>query len=132
MNIVVGYIPRDEGLAAVEYATEVAVRESATVTIVNSGVHGNDHDPSFAPAADLDAIADRLTRRGVGFEIRQPVAADLPAEEILKAAADVDADLIVIGLRRRPLVGKIFLGSTVQQVIVEAECPVITVRQRPA
>lgn len=132
MNIVVGYIPRDEGLAAVEYATEVAVRESAMVTIVNSGVHGNDHDPSFAPAADLDAIADRLSRRGVRVQIRQPVAAELPAEEILKAAAEVNADLIVIGLRRRPLVGKLFLGSTVQQVIVEAECPVITVRQRPA
>jgi nucleotide-binding universal stress UspA family protein len=130
MNIVVGYIPRDEGLAAVEYATDVAVRESATVTIVNSGVHGNDHDPSFAPASDLDAISERITGRDVGVEIRQPVGADLPPEEILKAAAEVQADLIVIGLRRRPLVGKIFLGSTVQHVIVEAECPVITVKQR--
>jgi nucleotide-binding universal stress UspA family protein len=130
MNIVVGYIPRKEGLAAVEYATELAVRESASVTIVNSGVLGNDSDPSFAPASDLDAISARLDQRGVDHEIRQPVAADLPAEEILKAAADVNADLIVIGLRRRPLVGKIFLGSTVQHIIIEAECPVITVKQR--
>jgi nucleotide-binding universal stress UspA family protein len=132
MNIVVGYIPREEGLAAVEYATDLAVRDAATVVIVNSGVHGNDSDPSFAPTSDLDAIADRLRRRGVEHEIRQPVGADLPAEEILKAAAEVEADLIVIGLRRRPLVGKVFLGSTVQHILVEAECPVITVKQHPA
>ena len=128
MDIVVGYIPRDEGLAAVEHATRVAERESAKVTIVNSGVHGNDSDPSYAPATDLDAISARLTARGVEHEIRQPVAADFPADEILKAAAAVDADLIVIGLRRRPVVGKMFLGSTVQQVIVEAACPVVTVK----
>ncbi len=129
MDIVVGYIPREEGLAAVAYATEVAERESARVTIVNSGVHGSDHDPSFAAASDLDAIADRLQRRGIDHEIRQPVGADLPADEILRAADDVGADLIVIGLRRRPLVGKLFLGSTVQQVIIEATCPVVTVKQ---
>ncbi len=132
MNIVVGYIPRDEGLAAVEYATGLAARDSARVTIVNSGVHGNDHDPSFAPSSDLDAISARLTQRGVEHEVRQPAGAELPAEEILKAAKDVAADLIVIGLRRRPLVGKVFLGSTVQHVILEAECPVITVKRPSA
>ncbi|MGC4112057.1 MAG: universal stress protein [Nocardioides sp.] len=130
MEIVVGYIPREEGLAAVEYATELAVRESARLTIVNSGVHGNDSDPSFATAADLDAISERLSRRGVEHEVRQPVRAELPAEEILQVAADVGADLIVIGLRRRALVGKVFLGSTVQQIVIEAECPVVTVKQR--
>ena len=130
MNIVVGYIPREEGLAAVEYATDLAARDSGTVTIVNSGVRGNDHAPSFAPASDLDAMSDRLAQRGVEHDIRQPVAADVPAEEILRAAKDVAADLIVIGLRHRPLVGKVFLGSTVQQVIVEAECPVVTVKRQ--
>jgi nucleotide-binding universal stress UspA family protein len=130
VNIVVGYIPREEGLAAVEYATDLAARDSGTVTIVNSGVRGNDHDPSFAPASDLDAMSDRLAQRGVEHDIRQPVAADVPAEEILRAAKDVAADLIVIGLRHRPLVGKVFLGSTVQQVIVEAECPVVTVKRQ--
>lgn len=131
MNIVVGYIPTPEGLAAVEYATAVAERESAKLTIVNSGVRGNDHDPSFAAATELDAMADRLTRHGVEHEIRQPVQADSPADEILNAATELNADMIVIGLRRRSLVGKIFLGSTSQQIIIEAECPVVSVK-RPA
>ena len=60
MHIVVGYIPTPEGLAAVEYATTVAERESAAVTVVNTGMHGNDSDPSFAEATELDAIDDGL------------------------------------------------------------------------
>jgi nucleotide-binding universal stress UspA family protein len=129
VNIVVGYIPTPEGLAAVEYATSLAERESAKLTIVNSGVRGNDHDPSFAAATELDAMADRLKRHGVEHEIRQPVQADSPAEEILNAATELDADMIVIGLRRRSLVGKIFLGSTSQQIIIDAECPVVSVKR---
>jgi nucleotide-binding universal stress UspA family protein len=131
VNIVVGYIPTPEGLAAVEYATAVAERESATLTIVNSGVRGNDHDPSFAAAAELDALAERLERHGIEHEIRQPVHADSPADEILGAAEEVHADMIVIGLRRRSLVGKLFLGSTSQQIIIDADCPVVSVK-RPA
>ena len=132
MNIVVGYIPREEGLAAVEYATELAQPGRDTLTIVNSGVHGSDSDPSFASATDLDAIAQRLRRLGIEHTIRQPLGADYPADEILKAATSVNAELIVIGLRRRPLVAKVFLGSTVQQIIIEADCPVVTVKQRRA
>jgi nucleotide-binding universal stress UspA family protein len=128
MNIVVGYIPTPEGLAAVEYATVTAEREQAKVYVVNAGVRGNDTDPSFAAAEDLDAIAARLAGRGIDVEIRQPAQAELPAEVILETAEQVGADMIVIGLRRRSLVGKLFLGSTSQHVIIEADCPVVSVK----
>ena len=129
MIIVVGYIPTAEGLAAVEYATGVAQKESARLTIVNSGVRGNDADPSFAAAGDLDAMSERLTRLGIQHELRQPVQAESPAEEILNAAEAENADMIVIGLRRRSLVGKLFLGSTSQQIIIDADCPVVCVKR---
>ena len=129
MHIVVGYIPTPEGLAAVEYATAVAERESAAVTVVNTGMHGNDSDPSFAEASELDAIDDGLEARGIPHDVRQPVAVEVPAEEILRIAAEVSADMIVIGLRRRSLVGKLFLGSTSQQIIIDADCPVVTVKR---
>ena len=129
MHIVVGYIPTPEGLAAVDYATGIAERESATVTVVNTGMHGNDSDPSFAAATELDAIDERLEARGIPHDVRQPVQVEVPAEEILRVADEVGADMIVIGLRRRSLVGKLFLGSTSQQIIIDAECPVVTVKR---
>ena len=128
-TIVVGYIPSPEGLAAIEYAVGEAQRDGARLVVVNSGVRGYDSDPSFAPADDLDALAARLTDLGVEHEIRQSTQALSPAEEILGAAADVGADLIVIGLRRRSPVGKLFLGSSSQQIILDASCPVVAVKR---
>lgn len=46
-------------------------------------------------------------------------------EALLERAAD--ADLLVIGLRRRSRVGKFILGSTAQDVLLKANCPVLTV-----
>jgi nucleotide-binding universal stress UspA family protein len=129
VTIVVGYIPTPEGLAAVEYATRVAEEKHAKLVIVNSGVHGNDTDPSFADAVELDAMSERLARLGVEHEVRQPVQAESPADEILNAAEELGADMIVIGLRRRSLVGKLFLGSTSQQIIIDADCPVVSVKR---
>ena len=129
MTIVVGYIPTPEGLTAVEYATRVALEKHTRLVLVNSGVRGNDTDPSFASAEELDALSERLTGMGVEHEVRQPLLAESPADEILNAAAELDTEMIVIGLRRRSLVGKLFLGSTSQQIIIDAECPVVTVKR---
>jgi nucleotide-binding universal stress UspA family protein len=131
MNIVVGYVPTPEGLAAVEYAVDAARKDDARVVIVNSGIRGNDADPSFADAADWDALSARLGSLGIEHDMRQAHQAFSPAEEILAAAADVAADLIVIGLRRRSPIGKLFLGSSSQPVILEADCPMVAVK-RPA
>jgi nucleotide-binding universal stress UspA family protein len=129
VTIVVGYIPTPEGLTAVEYATRVALEKHTRLVIVNSGVRGNDTDPSFASAEELDALSERLTGMGIEHEVRQPLLAESPADEILNAANEPDTEMIVIGLRRRSLVGKLFLGSTSQQIIIEAECPVVSVKR---
>jgi len=129
-TIVVGYVPTPEGLAAVDYAVSHArTTGGARIVLVNSGAHGRDSDPKFAAADDLDALAARFDEAGLEHEIRQSAQALSPAEEILTAAEDTDADLIVIGLRRRSPVGKLFLGSSSQQVILDAACPVVAVKR---
>ncbi|ADJ16859.1 universal stress protein [Halalkalicoccus jeotgali] len=49
-----------------------------------------------------------------------------PAEEIIRAARDADANQIILGGRKRSPVGKAVFGSVVQKVIFDAECPVLT------
>jgi nucleotide-binding universal stress UspA family protein len=40
---------------------------------------------------------------------------------------DVEADLVVIGIKKRSKVGKLMFGSTAQYVILSCDCPVLTV-----
>jgi nucleotide-binding universal stress UspA family protein len=50
------------------------------------------------------------------------------AAETLNAADDVGADLIVIGPRRRSPVGELLMGSSSQQVLLGADCPILAVK----
>ena len=51
-----------------------------------------------------------------------------PADDLIAVAEEVDADLIVIGLRRRSPVGKLIMGSNAQQILLDASCPVLAVK----
>jgi nucleotide-binding universal stress UspA family protein len=129
-TVVVGYVPAPEGLAAVEYAISVAVRDKSRLVVVNSGVRGSDAHPSFATSSDWDALDQRLSAEGIDHQMRQAVHAQSPADEILAAARETHAEMIVIGLRRRSPVGKLFLGSSSQQILLDAECPVVAVKRQ--
>jgi nucleotide-binding universal stress UspA family protein len=95
---------------------------------MNTGVGDNYATPSFATPQDLDAIRAQLSDAGIDHEVLQPTNGLSPADEILMAAAAHDATRIVIGIRRRSPVGKLFTGSTAQQVLLEADCPVLAVK----
>ena len=128
MTIVVGYIPRPEGIAAVDRAIAEAELRGMRLVVVNTGHHGDYNDPSFASSQDIDALDAQLTARGIDHEIRQPTRGRAPADELLDAAAETDARLIVIGLRRRSPLGKLITGSTAQQVLLDASCDVLAVK----
>jgi nucleotide-binding universal stress UspA family protein len=51
-----------------------------------------------------------------------------PADEIVKAAKQEKADLIVIGSRGLAGKGKYFLGSTASQVVTHSHCSVLVVK----
>lgn len=49
-------------------------------------------------------------------------------KEILRNASDGHHDLVVVGTQGRGAVDRLFVGSTAEQIVRAAECPVMTVR----
>lgn len=127
MSIVVGYIPTPEGEAALRRGIAEAQREGTRLIVVNSARESFRKDSRRAPSDMLHSVDRELTDSGIEHSVVQPTGEDEPADQILDAA-DADTSLIVIGLRKRTPVGKFFLGSTAQRVLMEAACPVLAVK----
>ena len=53
-----------------------------------------------------------------------------PARQILVAASNLDADLIVLTTKDRSGFMRVLLGTTVERVIRHARCPVMSIRRR--
>lgn len=51
------------------------------------------------------------------------------ADAVVDLSIETKAALIVVGVRRRSPVGKFLLGSAAQRIILEAEVPVLTVKE---
>jgi nucleotide-binding universal stress UspA family protein len=128
MVIVVGYVPKPEGRAAVQRAVEEAALRNARLVVVNSSRGDAYVDPRFASTQELETLDSQLENTGVEHEIRQPVRGREAAEEIVAAAEETGAELVVIGMRRRTPVGKLVMGSTAQRVLLDARCPVLAVK----
>ncbi len=58
------------------------------------------------------------------------LAAGEPAAQILQVAANVHADMIVIGTREMSTLERFLLGSVVEPVTRRAQCPVYVVRNK--
>lgn len=128
MTVVVGYAPTAEGRAALTHAIEETARRRSRLVVVNSSRGDAIADTGFAPEAEIDAVRGQLEAADVDFEMRRPVRGKNAAEEVISAAEEVDASLIVIGLRRRTPVGKLIMGSTAQRILLDASCPVLAVK----
>lgn len=129
-TVVVGYVPKPEGEAALTAAIAEAKLRSSTLVVVNSHRGGDSFDGEKAARIDseMDAVKAKLEASGVEFEIRQLVRGFEPAEDLIGLAESSDAELIVIGLRRRTPVGKLILGSNAQRILLDARCPVLAVK----
>ncbi len=129
-TIVVGYVAKPEGEAALRRAIDEAKLRGATVVAVIShkGGVGTEDDDMADEAADLKRLGDQLVEAGVPHEVRGLVRGNEPAADIIDVAEEYAAELIVIGLRRRSPVGKLLLGSQAQRVLLDANCPVLAVK----
>jgi nucleotide-binding universal stress UspA family protein len=127
MTIVVGYLPNEYGRAALATAISEARLRGAKLVVVNATKGDAWVDSHFASEKGIAELEEELSSLEEGHEVRQTVGMDV-ADQILEAVRDTDASLLVIGLRRRTPVGKMFMGSTAQQLLLGAPCPVLGVK----
>jgi nucleotide-binding universal stress UspA family protein len=79
--------------------------------------------------AAVDIVAAEFD--GWGPTIHKEVRSGSPAQEIIRAAEDLDADLIAMASGSRGLSRTILLGSTASRVQHSAPCPVLVCRPTP-
>lgn len=117
MTVVVSYLPSPEGEAALARAAREAQADDSTLVVVPSRGGGDTLDDSVAA----------LQAEGLTVEVVAPQGADV-TDALLDIARTRSADLLVIGLRRRSAVGKLILGSHAQRILLDADCPVLSVK----
>ena len=132
MTIVVGYVPKPEGRAALRAALEEAALRGESLHVVNTTRGDAVVDPRFASDADLAEVRRQLEESGVDFEVQHGISGHDGAEDVTAAAQRLSASLVVIGLRRRTATGKLIFGSTAQRILLDATCPVLAVKPPPA
>ena len=130
MSVVVGFVRSREGDAALRRAIEEARLRGTKLVVVHS-MEGGSKESDTEVLAYREALAEvegRLQADGVDHEVIELVLGHTPAEDLLAVADQTGAELIVIGLRRRTPVGKLILGSNAQDVLLQADCPVLAVK----
>ncbi|MFH8568078.1 universal stress protein [Streptomyces sp. NPDC017993] len=114
MTVLVAVPDSAEGRAALSAAGEEARHRSADLVVINLGL--DPLDPDALPA-------------DVPVSVRARSGPDL-VDSVLTTLDEHEGrvDLLVIGLKRRTPVGKALLGSVSQQLLLEAEVPILAVK----
>ncbi|MCU1632102.1 MAG: universal stress protein UspA [Micrococcaceae bacterium] len=128
MSILIGYVPTPEGEAALEAGLKEARLRDTNVVILNSPRKGAPVDAALIPEEQVTELIRRARALGVDAVVRQPGHDNDLTEEFIDLAEEVDASLIVIGLRKRSQVGKFILGSHAQRILLQVDRPVLAVK----
>lgn len=118
---------------AFDRACALAAARGATLHIVTA-VDGDLHEPSWR-STERQALAKMRAEVGEALGDRALswipiVAPGLPHEVVIEAARRVGAELIVTGVARNELLGRLHPGGTVEALIRKAPAPVLVVRRR--
>lgn len=128
MPILLGYVARPQGRAALKAAIRAAELTGDSLLVVNSSTGDQRVDGDFASSDEMAEVMAQIAAAGVSAELHHAVMGKRGADVLLELAEEVDASLIVIGIRRRSPTGKVFFGSNSQDILLNADCPVLAVK----
>jgi nucleotide-binding universal stress UspA family protein len=130
MIIMVAYDESKVANEALELACKHAKVFNATIHVVTSMKGGPEvpRDQFEKYQEGLRNAKIIVKRDGIPCETHLSVRGLEPGEDLVQYAKEHAIDEIMIGVRRRSKVGKLVFGSTAQYVILEAPCPVLSVK----
>ncbi|RBI61317.1 universal stress protein [halophilic archaeon] len=123
-------LDEDESRARAQAAavTELPAADDEVRATLFHAFTDNPRGASATQVAGVRRAREALDAAGVEVDVVE-TSGD-PAEEILDAARDRDADAICVGGRKRSPAGKALFGSVVQSVVLNADRPVIVAGER--
>jgi nucleotide-binding universal stress UspA family protein len=128
VTVVVGYIPSPQGEAALRRAIEEAGVHGSDLVVLNVSHGQAPVEPKRLHDDPAQELEERLAATGVAYQLRRDVRPGDAAENILRVVEELDAELLVIGIRKRSATGKLLFGSTAQRVLLDAPCDVLAVK----
>ena len=135
MSVLAAYVDRADGRAALAFAVTEASRRGTKLHVAHFQVTelaspaASAH--AFSSRQQIQRITSELADSGVEVEVHARFTNKLAANGILTIAEEVDAEVIVIGLRPRSPVGKLLLGSVARDVLLQSSVPVVAVPVAP-
>jgi nucleotide-binding universal stress UspA family protein len=130
MNILVGFDGSNQSKAALNLAKEHALAFKAKVYVVTSLFGEKETTPQEVEAAEetLEYARNSLADSGIEVETRLLIRGVSPGEDLVRFAEEKNIDQIVVGLKKVSPVGKLLFGSNSRYVILNAPCPVLSVK----
>jgi nucleotide-binding universal stress UspA family protein len=130
MKILVGYDGSNSAKDALKLAKDHAMALDAKVDVVTSmeGAKNNQYDDVRQAELGLEFAKALLEEDNVDCETHLLIRGLTPGEDLVQFAEENQINEIFIGVRRRSKVGKLLMGSTAQHVILNAPCPVVSIK----
>lgn len=127
MTIAVANSDTARGRAALRTAAQEAVYRKVPLAVLQI-IGGSDKPAGNDPTVEKQVAADLADYPSVSWTLHTAPEELDTAETLLELADSLGATLLVLGSRRRSAIGKLILGSTVQQVLLKSLIPVLVVK----
>ena len=130
MKILVAYHGANVGNEMLKLAVKHAKSFAGEVLLMTS-LEGDDKtnlEEINEAESDLHNASEALDKEGVSNETHLIVKGHTPGEDVVSFAEEHGCSEIIIGVKSRSKVGKFLFGSTAQYVILNAHCPVVSVK----
>ena len=130
MKIMVAFDGSNASREALKLATQYANVFQAAVHLVLSMVGGPEvpREDFVNNEKELDLAKAQVQAAGIPCQSHMLVRGLSAGEDLVQYAVEHQIDLLVIGVYRRSAVGKLVFGSTAQYVVLNAPCPVLSIR----